>query len=72
LTKYVSVASLVSLAVITALAFEEFGFMAGLLFLSFLILNVVMHRTNINRLLHDKENKTNLIEAFKKFGNKEN
>jgi hypothetical protein len=33
---------------------------------------VVMHRTNINRLLHDKENKTNLIEAFKKFGNKEN
>jgi len=72
LTKYVSVASLVSLAVITTLAFEEFGFMAGLLFLSFLILNVVMHRTNIDRLLHDKENKTNLIEAFKKFGNKEN
>ncbi len=71
LSKYVSVSSLTSLAVITALAFEEFGFWAGLIFFGFLILNIIMHRSNIRRLLNDKENKTDVIKAFKKFGSKE-
>ncbi|MFO7881696.1 MAG: glycerol-3-phosphate 1-O-acyltransferase PlsY [Kosmotogaceae bacterium] len=66
LTKYVSLSSLVSLGALSVAFFLISGVNEGLWILAFLALSAYRHRDNIKRLLKKNENKTDLIEAFKK------
>ncbi|MEA2065942.1 MAG: glycerol-3-phosphate 1-O-acyltransferase PlsY [Thermotogota bacterium] len=66
LTKYVSLSSLVSLGTLSVAFFIFSGVNEGLWVLAFLALSAYRHRNNIKRLIKKNENKTDLIEAFKK------
>ena len=66
LTKYVSLSSLVSLGTLSVAFFITSGVKEGLWILAFLALSAYRHRNNIKRLIKKNENKTDLIEAFKK------
>ncbi|OAA28470.1 glycerol-3-phosphate acyltransferase [Kosmotoga arenicorallina S304] len=64
-TKYVSLASIITVAVMNIIVFFVSGVETGLWIFALLIFTIFRHRENIRRLLKGKERKTDLIAAFK-------
>ncbi|AKI96780.1 glycerol-3-phosphate 1-O-acyltransferase PlsY [Kosmotoga pacifica] len=65
ITKYVSLGSIMSVAVMDVIVFFIAGKEAGLWILAFFLFTVFRHRENIARLIKGEERKTDLIAAFK-------
>lgn len=68
-TKYVSLASIVTLTTIGIISFI-YSFELGILNILLALISVYKHKSNIERLLNKTENKTDVIEIFKKTFNK--
>jgi len=66
LTKYVSLASIITVAVMDLIVFLVSGIEAGFWIFALLLFTIFRHRENIQRLLRGEERKTDLIAAFKK------
>ncbi|KAF2956528.1 glycerol-3-phosphate 1-O-acyltransferase PlsY [Marinitoga sp. 38H-ov] len=68
-TKYVSLASIVTLTTIGIISFI-YSFELGILNILLALISVYKHKSNIERLLNKNENKTDIIEIFRKTFNK--
>jgi glycerol-3-phosphate acyltransferase PlsY len=66
LTKYVSLGSVLALAILSSILFLTEGYAVGLWMLAFFGLSLFRHRKNVAALLRGEERKTDLIEAFKR------
>ncbi|ACR78941.1 MULTISPECIES: glycerol-3-phosphate 1-O-acyltransferase PlsY [Kosmotoga] len=66
ITQYVSLGSILSLAVITILYFLTDSWQTGIWMLALFLLTTYRHRGNIVRLIRGEERKTDLIAAFTK------
>jgi len=66
LTKYVSLGSVLALAILSSILFLTEGYAVGLWMFAFFGLSLFRHRKHVAALLRGEERKTDLIEAFKR------
>ncbi|CCU86285.1 MULTISPECIES: glycerol-3-phosphate 1-O-acyltransferase PlsY [Mesotoga] len=65
-TQYVSLGSLLALAILSGILFLTEGYAVGLWMLAFFGLSLFRHRKNVVALFRGEERKTDLIAAFKR------